>query len=63
MRSCLGSKTCDGWMFVTTLCLGEEVEVGYYSDERFESTVNRDVTPQKLDAFDYVMSGMFARDA
>lgn len=45
------------------LCLDEEVEVGCYSDELFESTVNCDVTPQKLDAFDYVMNGMFARDA
>jgi hypothetical protein len=37
MSKCLGSKTHDGWMFVITLCLGEEVDVGYYSDERFES--------------------------
>jgi hypothetical protein len=45
------------------LCLDGDVEVGYYSDELFESTVNHDMTPQKLDAFDYVINGMFGRDA
>jgi hypothetical protein len=45
------------------LCLDEEVEVGHYSDELFESTVNDDTTPQQLDACDYVMNGMFGRDA
>jgi hypothetical protein len=45
------------------LCLDKDVEVGHYSDELFESTVNHDMTPEKLDAFDYVMNGMFGRDA
>ncbi len=44
-------------------CLDETVEVGRYSAELFESIVNYDLTPEKLDAFDYVMNGMFARDA
>ncbi len=45
------------------LCLDAAVEVGHYSDELFESTVNDDSTPQMSDACDYVMNGMFARDA
>jgi hypothetical protein len=41
----------------------EEVEVGKYTDELFNSTVNHDLTGQKMCAFDYVCNGMFGLDA
>jgi len=44
-------------------CLNEDIEVGQYSDEQAESALNFDETPQKHEAFDYVMKGMFGLDA
>ena len=45
------------------LCSDEEVEIGRYSDELFESVVNEDLTDGKMCAFAYVNNGMFGLDA
>jgi len=45
------------------LSCDEEVEIGQYSDELFDSVLNQDLTCDKMCAFDYVNNGMFSLDA
>jgi hypothetical protein len=45
------------------LCLDQNVTVGDYSDEVFGGVVDQDLTGEKERAFDYVLNGMFSRDA
>jgi len=35
-----------------------EIQVGNYSDEGLEDVVGNDLTPQKVDAYDFVANGM-----
>ena len=41
----------------------ENIDVGDYSDELFDSIVNQDTSVGKMAAYDYVSNGMFGLDA